>query len=46
MWGFQRHFQIALQIHAEELFKALNPEFEVETFLLGILFLNCHQSLE
>ena len=37
MWGFQRHFQISLQHRAEDLFKALNPEFEVETFLLGIL---------
>src|SRR5437016_471673 len=37
MWGFQQHFRCSVQFHAERLFQALNPDFEVETFLLGIL---------
>jgi hypothetical protein len=36
MWGYQLHFQISIKLEAERLFKALHPEFEVETFLLGI----------
>jgi hypothetical protein len=36
MWGYQRHFQISVQMWAEELFKALHPQYEVQTFLLGL----------
>jgi hypothetical protein len=34
--AIERHFQIAVQHAAEGLFKTLHPQFEVETFLLGI----------
>ena len=37
MWGYQLHVRISVQHRAEALFQALNPDFEVETFLLGIL---------
>jgi len=37
MWGYQRHFQISLKVRAEELFKALDPGFEIEVFLLGLV---------
>jgi len=37
MWGFQQHFQISLKVRVEELFKALDPNFEVEVFLLGLV---------
>lgn len=37
MWGYQRHFQHSVQVEAEKLFQALDPGFEVETFLLGLL---------
>src|ERR1035437_6131471 len=37
MWGYQRHFQISLKVRAEELFKALDPNYEVEVFLLGLV---------
>ncbi len=36
MWGFQQHFQSSVQRQAERLFKAVDPEFEVKIFLLGI----------
>jgi hypothetical protein len=36
MWGFQQHFQSSVQHQAERLFKAVDPEFEVKIFLLGI----------
>jgi len=37
MWGFQQHFQISLKVSAEELFKELDPNFEVKVFLLGLV---------
>jgi len=37
MWGFQRHFQNSVQRKAEKLFHALDPHFEIETFLLGLV---------
>ena len=37
MWGYQQHFWAAVKFQAEDLFHALNPDFEVEAFLLGIL---------
>lgn len=37
MWGFQRYFQSSLKFRAEELFKALDPGFEVKVFLLGLV---------
>lgn len=36
MWGYQKHFQISAKISAEALFRKLNPEFDVEVFLLGL----------
>jgi DisA bacterial checkpoint controller nucleotide-binding len=36
MWGYQRHFQISVKNRAKELFRALNPEFETDVFLLGV----------
>jgi hypothetical protein len=36
MWGYQKHFQISAKVSAESLFRKLNPEFEVEVFLLGL----------
>lgn len=36
MWGFQLHFQVAIKVAAEDLFKALHPDLEVEVFLLGL----------
>jgi hypothetical protein len=43
MWGYQRCFQISVQVEAEKLFQALDPGFEVETFLLGLV---CKESPE
>jgi hypothetical protein len=37
MWGYQRCFQISAQVEAEKLFQALDPGFEVESFLLGLV---------
>ena len=37
MWGYQRHFQISVKLAAQSLFKALDPHFEVEVFLLGLV---------
>lgn len=37
MWGFQQHFQISLQASAERLFDTIDPQFNPNTFLLGIL---------
>lgn len=37
MWGYQIHFHISVRLGAEELFRKLNPELEVETFLLGLI---------
>ncbi|HUD46521.1 MAG TPA: hypothetical protein VMR33_06810, partial [Candidatus Baltobacteraceae bacterium] len=37
MWGYQRYFQDSVQVEAEKLFRALDPSFEVETFLLGLV---------
>lgn len=37
MWGYQQHFQISVNLCAEQLFQKLNPEFKTEVFLLGLL---------
>ena len=37
MWGYQRHFQISVQNQASKLFQKLDPDIEVQTFLLGII---------
>ncbi|MFD0894740.1 hypothetical protein ACFQ5Q_14010 [Luteolibacter ambystomatis] len=37
MWGYQAHFRASLQIRAEWTFGKLDPGFEVEVFLLGLL---------
>lgn len=37
MWGYQSHFQIRAESKAERVFKMLNPQFNPEVFLVGIL---------
>ncbi|HEV2246171.1 MAG TPA: diadenylate cyclase [Terriglobia bacterium] len=37
MWGYQRHFQHSVERAAERLFKALDPNMEVDVFLLGLV---------
>jgi len=37
MWGYQRHFQHSVERAAERLFKALDPNLEVDVFLLGLV---------
>lgn len=37
MWGYQRHFQIGVEDAAEQVFKKLDPGFQVKVFLLGVL---------
>lgn len=37
MWGYQQHFQISVQIQAAALFDKLDPEFVVQTFLVGLI---------
>ena len=37
MWGYQRHFQIAVKHAAAKLFQKLDPDIEVQTFLLGLI---------
>jgi len=36
MWGYQRHFQISLQVFAERVFSKLDPHLQPKTFLIGI----------
>lgn len=37
MWGYQQHFQISVQVSAEDLFKLIDPRLKPTVFLLGIL---------
>ena len=37
MWGYQRHFEISVHLEAERLFQTLDPDLEVEVFLLGLV---------
>ena len=37
MWGYQPHFRIGRQCAAESVFRMLNPAFDPEVFLVGIL---------
>ena len=37
MWGYQQHFQISLQVSAEGLFNAIDPQLKPTVFLFGIL---------
>ncbi|WP_078350478.1 diadenylate cyclase [Mucilaginibacter pedocola] len=37
MWGYQSHFQITAEGKAEDVFRALNPHFMPEVFLIGVL---------
>lgn len=37
IWGYQRHFQISLQLFAKRLFDKLDPRLNPHVFLVGIL---------
>ncbi len=37
MWGFQQHFCIDQEVHANAVFRLLDKRFEPEVFLIGIL---------
>lgn len=37
MWGYQEHFQIGLKFLAEKVLETLGAEFELKTFLVGVL---------
>lgn len=37
MWGYQPHFRVRQQLAAERVFRMLDPAFDPEVFLVGIL---------
>ena len=37
MWGFQRHFRVNEKLHAQAVFRLLDPRFDPEVFLVGVL---------
>ena len=37
MWGYQDHFRIHVQTHAESVLKRIDPDLSPEVFLVGIL---------
>lgn len=37
MWGYQMHFRTGAEVHAGSVFRLLDPRFDPEVFLVGIL---------